>query len=407
MSETQVSDDIKERVADFERAIPMSRFDEQALAEFAGVPKGTLLFLRHFHEDNIRRWADGIGDLNPRFRDIDYARQTKYGRLVAPPLMLTSVCGEVIYLAVMKRKARAFHSGSDWEFFQPVLEGDTIDFEGQGLIDVKVVDSRYSGQMIVLTSEARYRNQRGELVGRVRGYARESVGLAASQKMGKNQAIDLYKYSEAELQKIEGDKDSEEMRGDLPRFWEDVNEGDTIGHIVLGPYTMMSSVGYYCAAPNAGGAVGERLHRYRTKHVARNLTFVDPRINAPVNGMLTHLDNEMSKAIGAPGAYDIGMERQCLASILFNNWIGDDGHLWKFNIQFRQFVIYGDTNWYRGRVTKKYLEDGKCCVDVEFTGTNQREQLTTVGTATVILPSREHGPVRYPTAPSSQKGAKS
>ena len=34
----------------------------------------------------------------------------------------------------------------------------------------------------------------------------------------------------------------------------------------------------------------------------------------------------------------------------------------------------------------------KCCVDIECRGENQRGEISIPGTATVILPSREHGP---------------
>jgi len=33
----------------------------------------------------IRNFANGIGDINPLYRDPDYAAQTRYGALIAPP----------------------------------------------------------------------------------------------------------------------------------------------------------------------------------------------------------------------------------------------------------------------------------------------------------------------------------
>ena len=45
--------------------------------------------------DNLRRYADGIGDFNPRFRDADYAKVTKYGRLIAQPTFLASAAHHV------------------------------------------------------------------------------------------------------------------------------------------------------------------------------------------------------------------------------------------------------------------------------------------------------------------------
>ena len=87
-------------------------------------------------------------------------------------------------------------------------------------------------------------------------------------------------------------------------------------------------------------------------------------------------------------------------SILFNNWMGDDGFLWKYTIKFLKFVVHGDTNWFKGKIVSKYIDDGKCCVDIAYWGDNQRGERTTVGQVIVILPSKVHGPVKYP-APRS------
>ena len=48
----------------------------------------------------------------------------------------------------------------------------------------------------------------------------------------------------------------------------------------------------------------------------------------------------------------------------------------------------------------KRQEDGRCVVDIEMRGTNQRGTVTCPAKATVALPSREHGPVRLPEPPA-------
>jgi hypothetical protein len=54
----------------------------------------------------------------------------------------------------------------------------------------------------------------------------------------------------------------------------------------------------------------------------------------------------------------------------------------------------------RGRVVRKYLADGdRPAVDLEIHGENQRGDITCPGHAMVLLPSREHGPVRLPEPP--------
>jgi hypothetical protein len=53
-------------------------------------------------------------------------------------------------------------------------------------------------------------------------------------------------------------------------------------------------------------------------------------------------------------------------------------------------------------VTRKYLADGeRPAVDLDVSCTNQRGQVTTPGHATILLPSRDHGPVRLPDPPGS------
>jgi hypothetical protein len=51
-------------------------------------------------------------------------------------------------------------------------------------------------------------------------------------------------------------------------------------------------------------------------------------------------------------------------------------------------------------VTRRYLADGaRPAVDLDLTAENQRGEQTTPGHATILLPSREHGPVRLPDPP--------
>ena len=63
------------------------------------------------------------------------------------------------------------------------------------------------------------------------------------------------------------------MRGSWPRYWEDVNEGDSIGHIVVGPWTIMSFFAWMSAAgmksirfplPSGGGIYDPRINARTT-----------------------------------------------------------------------------------------------------------------------------------------------
>jgi hypothetical protein len=51
----------------------------------------------------------------------------------------------------------------------------------------------------------------------------------------------------------------------------------------------------------------------------------------------------------------------------------------------------GDATWCSGEVTEKYVEDGDHLVDVDLRATNQRDNVSAKGNATIRLPSRESG----------------
>ena len=381
-----------------------AKFNSETNRQRLGLPTGCYLFNSTASADNLRRFADGVGDLNPRFRDSEYAQRTKYGRLVASPMFLASVChpgagaGSVISgEPESSLGARGFHSGSEWEFFQPVLEGDVLDFTGVRA-DVEIKQSKFSGQMIVASCLVQYRNQRSENVGLVKGFVHTSSSDRVAKTTGKYDDIAKpYRYSDEEIVKIQDDITKEvEMRGNRPRYWEDVAEGESLGYLVVGPYSIMDSIAYTAGAWH--NVRGSRLKSTFGKQASS--TCFDPRTNLYVDSMQQHLDESLARSVGAPGIFIGGIERECHESILFTNWMGDDGFLWKYSNQFRRFVCSGDICWYQGRIVKKYIDDGKCCLDIEHQGDNQRRETVSAGKATVILPSKVHGQVKYPPARS-------
>jgi len=85
----------------------------------------------------IKFFAESIMDPDPLYYDEEYARQTKYGGIVAPPTFsggATSVRNlksdsplttSAIVLPVPKGWV-GFNGGDDFELFEPVRPGDTL-----------------------------------------------------------------------------------------------------------------------------------------------------------------------------------------------------------------------------------------------------------------------------------------
>jgi hypothetical protein len=53
-------------------------------------------------------------------------------------------------------------------------------------------------------------------------------------------------------------------------------------------------------------------------------------------------------------------------------------------------------------VSDAYLNEHGPAVDLELTGTSQRGEHNIVGTATILVASREYGPMRLPTPPPTE-----
>ena len=67
---------------------------------------------------------------------------------------------------------------------------------------------------------------------------------------------------------------------------------------------------------------------------------------------------------------------------------GRQGFLKTLRFEMRRQQRPGDTMVCKGRVSGKYERDGKGWVELEVWAENEREGVTTPGTATVVLPRR-------------------
>jgi acyl dehydratase len=73
-------------------------------------------------------------------------------------------------------------------------------------------------------------------------------------------------------------------------------------------------------------------------------------------------------------------------------------------VAVRQPNLVGDTLWWRGEVNNEAERQGYSVVDLAIRATNQNNVVSADGTASVILPSRAKGAVRFPI-PGSLAGA--
>jgi acyl dehydratase len=362
--------------------------------------------------DAMRNFARSYGDDNPLFNSETYGESTRWGGQIAPP-MIPIALNKPLYedppAERLKRPSfrgiHVFVSGSTWNWYQPIHEGDQL-FSFGGTESVVEKKSEFAERSVLLIYISVKMNQRAEIVAVSRTLAIHTERKTAREK-GKYSAIEPATYTDEDIDKLDAVYAAEQARGGEKRWWEDVSVGDVIVPMAKGPLTETDMIvfhaGGYGFVPYA--PCSNRIAYKNRQRIAP--FYVKNEHGIPDVAQRVHWDSAWAQAIGNPMAYDYGVMRDCHLSHFITDWMGDDGWLVQQSSEIRKFNYVGDTHIITGEVVDKRIEDGRCLVDIEMRGTNQRELVTCPGKATVALPSREHGAVVLPTAPTelSQQAA--
>lgn len=364
--------------------------------------------------DAFRHVANAYGDDNPLWCDPDYATGTRWEGLIAPPPLVggdtlvgedevTEVAPEAREL--MKgdplRGVHAFYSASAREWWAPLRPGRRV-ARRNALVGVFDKPSEFAGRAVHEWSAQVFRDEGGTLLSAQFRLMIRTERTKARER-GKYDAVEIEPYSDEAIAEIEAQYAAERPRGAQPRWWEDVAEGDEVGPMVKGPLTVTDIVcwhvgmgmGLYGVAPlRLGAANRRRIPRFYHRD----------ELNVPDVMQRVHWDPTFARRSGNPTTFDYGRMRETWLVHLCTDWMGDDAWLWRLDCEFRRFNYVGDTQWLRGTVVRRYLAEGdRPAVDLELRAENQRGELTTPGHATILLPSREHGPVRLPDPPGGAR----
>jgi N-terminal half of MaoC dehydratase len=107
---------------------------------------------------HLKRFADAIGDPNPRWRSE------------APPTFLVALSPVSMHLAEAEEYGKGWlNGGNRFEYLEPVRVGDRITATGR-IADV-YEKSGSSGNLLFIIFETDYVNQEGRTVARLRGTA--------------------------------------------------------------------------------------------------------------------------------------------------------------------------------------------------------------------------------------------
>ena len=118
--------------------------------------------------DGVTHFVDGIGDLNPLYRNREYGKKTKYKCLIAPPNFIYSIT-YAQYPDDWPEGISGFYSGSDHEWFRPLCEGDKIDYKVMFPSDAVLMPSKFAVQKIIEYEQCDY-YRGGAIIGGYRSW---------------------------------------------------------------------------------------------------------------------------------------------------------------------------------------------------------------------------------------------
>jgi len=333
----------------------------------------------------ILKFTEGIGDPNPLWTDEEYAKKSRFGRIIAPPSFVWACFAHVMF---GWRGLGGFHAGCDVEFKKPIFIGDKISAECVFESFEGPKESSYADETIIDHFQNHYWNQNGDLIAKYHWWVVHFARAKARKKKFANLELP-HPWTEEQLLQIEQETLSEEIRGSEPRYWEDVEIGDEFGPVVKGPLGITDEIAYII-----GGGVpiprlqahGVALRSYK-KHPA--WMFRDPNTLGCEPIFAVHYNKAAANAMGLPQSYDVGIQRHCWGIHLITNWMGDDAWLKRSFTEYKKFVYLSDVVRLKGKVIDKFIDDeGDHCIRIDRYAMNQRNENVMPGYAIVALPSR-------------------
>ncbi len=337
--------------------------------------------------DNIRHYAHGIGDDNPLWCDPEYAAKSRYGTIVALPSFLFA-CNRIVsgYVGGLSG-VHAMWAGADWTWHAPVLRNDEIHTEAH-LKDLIEHDTRFAGRAIQQIYHVDFYKQDGSKIAEADSWCFRTERDEARERGTKYDEVKASApkvYTNEELAAFYDKYAQEEVRGATPRYWEDVQEGEALPPMVKGPMTVTGFIAY----AQGWGGLYIRANKIAWKQIAAHSGLgIKNKFGIPDCPERVHWEEDFALMVGAPGAYDYGPERCSWLTHHMTNWMGDDGFLRQASSKIRRHNPVGDMLTITGKVTRKYVEDGRHLIAIEQEAQNQNGELSVLGSGVVELPNR-------------------
>lgn len=307
----------------------------------------------------VRRWCRMVDCINPLYLDEDYAKRTRWGGTVCPPLMISQFADGDVGAAsewplVPGKRAReslpsipanrSLGVRRKFKFFKPVRIGDRLG-STQRVADICLRPTRFSPETFWVTTEIRCFNQHNDMVATL-----TRTGIRYQSSGQKKAAIAPPEPQQSDIPSLAHGISWQEKQV----YFEEVEEEQELPGFSM----LLDSLRFHLQS-SGSQQFG-----------------------------LMHVDEDYARGMGIPHTFlDHGFTQAALSRVVLD-WMGKGGWLDEFDMEMKKMNFFGDTVTPKGRVTRKYLREGQGCVECELWIENPRHGAATVGRATVLLPSR-------------------
>jgi acyl dehydratase len=103
---------------------------------------------------------------------------------------------------------------------------------------------------------------------------------------------------------------------------------------------------------------------------------------------IIHHDRDYAKSVGLPDVIIQGSLKAAFLGQLVTDWMGQEGTLTRFAVQYRGIDVPGKPLTAKGIVSKTYPRGEERCVECDLWIENTQGERTTKGTAVIVLPTR-------------------
>ncbi|WP_068274085.1 FAS1-like dehydratase domain-containing protein [Aldersonia kunmingensis] len=359
---------------------------------------------------DIRRWVMALDYPNPLHWDTEFARNSKFGGLIAPQ----SICVALDYghgaaPACVGRieGSHLIFGGEEWWFYGvPVRPGDKL-FQDRRFLDYKVADTKFAGPTLFQRGETIHKNQHGALVAREHATSIRYIAEEANKRgMYDNALGEIKRWTQEELiaiEKLRYDWLMSNRLGISPHF-DEVKVGDTLPRRVVGPHSVATFTTEYRAFLfNIWGTFHwtapegiEDPWVYQDPGWTEGFAFdeegakIDPRLRdglyvGPSRG---HIDGDKAGEVGMSRAYGYGATMGGWCTDYLAYWAGHDGMVRHSKADFRLPAFEGDVTYFDAEIIGKQEQSewGVPLVQIELRLTNQDGGTLVKCTAEVELP---------------------